>query len=48
MELLLGFGVAMSVTMALIPPLMRIAGRAQILDLPEARKVHAAPIPRVA
>ncbi|MDR3416938.1 MAG: hypothetical protein P4L83_12195 [Nevskia sp.] len=47
MDLLLGFIVAMSVTMVLIPPLMRVAGRAQILDRPESRKVHTVPIPRV-
>ena len=47
MDLLLGFIIAMTVTMALIPPLMRLAGRARMLDQPETRKVHAAPIPRV-
>jgi UDP-GlcNAc:undecaprenyl-phosphate GlcNAc-1-phosphate transferase len=47
MDLLLCFVVAMTVTMALIPPLMRFAGQAGIVDRPEARKVHSAPIPRV-
>lgn len=47
MELLLGFIVAMSVTMALIPPLMQLAARYQFLDSPGDRKVHATPIPRV-
>lgn len=47
MDLMLGFVVAMSVTMVLIPPLIRIAGRAHFLDQPNERKVHQAPIPRV-
>ncbi len=47
MDLLLGFIVAMSVTMVLIPPLMRVAGWAQVIDRPESRKVHTVPIPRV-
>src|SRR5262245_13053576 len=37
----------MSVTMALIPPLMQAAGRWRILDQPGERKVHARPIPRI-
>ena len=47
MDWMLGFLVAMSVTMALIPPLMQMAGRWQVLDAPGERKVHATPIPRV-
>ncbi len=47
MDMLFAFVVAMTVTMALIPLLMRFAHRAQILDRPGARKVHTAPIPRV-
>ena len=47
MELMLGFVVAMSVTMVLIPPLMRMAGRARILDQPGLRRVHSSPTPRV-
>lgn len=47
MELLLGFLVAMSVTIALIPPLMSGAGRLHVLDMPSQRKVHSQPIPRV-
>jgi len=47
MELMLGFLLAMSVTMALIPPLMQAAARWQFLDVPEARKVHTTPVPRV-
>jgi UDP-GlcNAc:undecaprenyl-phosphate GlcNAc-1-phosphate transferase len=45
--LLLQFLVAMSVTMVLIPPLIRVAGRWRFLDQPEARKVHTTPVPRV-
>jgi UDP-GlcNAc:undecaprenyl-phosphate GlcNAc-1-phosphate transferase len=47
MDLLLGFLLAMSVTMALIPPLMRAAVRWNFLDEPEQRKVHSVPVPRV-
>src|SRR5450631_4441177 len=47
MDLLLAFIIAMVVTMALIPPLARAAGRLHVLDNPECRKVHSQPIPRV-
>lgn len=47
MDLMLGFLLAMSVTMALIPPLMQAAARWQFLDAPGARKVHTTPVPRV-
>jgi UDP-GlcNAc:undecaprenyl-phosphate/decaprenyl-phosphate GlcNAc-1-phosphate transferase len=47
MDLMLGFLLAMSVTMALIPPLMQAAVRWQILDAPGVRKVHTTPVPRV-
>src|ERR1700756_2878616 len=47
MDLMLGFVVAMSVTMVLIPPLMRLAGRVGVLDQPGARRVHLTPTPRV-
>ena len=47
MEMLFGFVLSMSVTMALIPPLMKVAHRAQILDHPGLRKVHNLPTPRV-
>jgi UDP-GlcNAc:undecaprenyl-phosphate GlcNAc-1-phosphate transferase len=46
-DLLLAFAAAMSITMALIPVLQRFAGRLQVLDLPDPRKVHTHPIPRV-
>src|ERR1039457_648480 len=47
MDLLFAFVIAMVVTMALIPLLARAAGRLQVLDNPENRKVHSQPIPRV-
>lgn len=47
MDLLLGFLLAMSVTIALIPPLMHGAARLHFLDAPGERKVHATPVPRV-
>jgi UDP-GlcNAc:undecaprenyl-phosphate GlcNAc-1-phosphate transferase len=47
MDLMLGFLLAMSVTMALIPPLMQAAARWNFLDAPGARKVHTTPVPRV-
>jgi UDP-GlcNAc:undecaprenyl-phosphate/decaprenyl-phosphate GlcNAc-1-phosphate transferase len=47
MELLIAFLVAVSVTMALIPPLIKLAPRLQFIDLPQERKVHVTPVPRV-
>jgi UDP-GlcNAc:undecaprenyl-phosphate GlcNAc-1-phosphate transferase len=47
MDLLFAFVIAMVVTMALIPLLARVAGRLNVLDDPESRKVHSQPIPRV-
>lgn len=41
------FIVAMFLTMVLIPPLMKAATRFSIIDIPDARKVHAVPIPRI-
>jgi UDP-GlcNAc:undecaprenyl-phosphate/decaprenyl-phosphate GlcNAc-1-phosphate transferase len=46
MNLLFAAIVAMSVTMALIPPLAQFATRLRVLDWPAARKVHRAPSPR--
>lgn len=43
----LSFIVAMFGTMLLIPPLMRMATRLNIVDLPDPRKVHASPVPRI-
>lgn len=47
MDLMLGFLLAMSVTMVLIPPLMQAAARWNFLDAPGARKIHTTPVPRV-
>lgn len=47
MVLFFSFLIAMLVTMVLIPPLMRLATRFQIVDLPNERKVHFGAIPRV-
>jgi UDP-GlcNAc:undecaprenyl-phosphate/decaprenyl-phosphate GlcNAc-1-phosphate transferase len=44
---MLAFVIAMSITMALIPLLTRMAGRMHVLDAPGPRKVHANPMPRV-
>lgn len=41
------FIVAMFGTMALIPPLMRVATWLDIVDLPDPRKVHSRVIPRI-
>lgn len=47
MQTLLGFMLAMSVTMVLIPVLMRWAVPLQIMDIPGGRKAHGSPVPRV-
>lgn len=47
MVLLLSFVLAMFITMALIPPLMRGAQRFQFVDIPDGRKVHVGAIPRI-
>lgn len=47
MRLLLPFGVALLVAMALVPWLVRAAHRLALVDAPGERKVHALPIPRV-
>jgi UDP-GlcNAc:undecaprenyl-phosphate GlcNAc-1-phosphate transferase len=47
MQLLLLLVVALTITVALIPPLANAAGRFHLLDRPGERKVHAAPIPRI-
>ena len=44
---LLGFAIALLLTMVLIPPLTRLAEHLQVLDLPSGRKVHTAPMPRI-
>lgn len=47
MILFFSFIIAVFVTMVLIPPLMRSAVRLQIIDIPDARKVHTGAIPRI-
>jgi UDP-GlcNAc:undecaprenyl-phosphate GlcNAc-1-phosphate transferase len=47
MQYVLPFILAMVVTMAALPLLVRIANKWLIVDQPGARKVHALPIPRV-
>jgi UDP-GlcNAc:undecaprenyl-phosphate GlcNAc-1-phosphate transferase len=47
MDLLLAFILAMVLTMALIPPLMRRARAMHVLDQPAERKVHERSMPRV-
>ncbi len=47
MTALLSLIVGLFVTMVLLPPLVRVAGRLQLVDTPNYRKVHAVPIPRV-
>ncbi|WJW75292.1 MraY family glycosyltransferase [Thiohalobacter sp. IOR34] len=41
------FIAAMAISMAIIPLMFRIAPRIGMIDKPDARKVHAVPIPRV-
>lgn len=41
------FIVSMFIAMMLIPPLMKAGTRFSFVDVPDARKVHSAPIPRV-
>jgi UDP-GlcNAc:undecaprenyl-phosphate/decaprenyl-phosphate GlcNAc-1-phosphate transferase len=47
MQALVGFILSMSVTMVLMPLLMRWAAPLGFLDMPEARKVHTTPVPRI-
>lgn len=47
MQLFLAFVVALSVTSALIPPLVRWAPSIGLTDAPGPRKVHSIPVPRV-
>jgi UDP-GlcNAc:undecaprenyl-phosphate GlcNAc-1-phosphate transferase len=42
-----GFIVSMFLTMVLTPPLIRVALALGVVDIPDARKVHATPIPRI-
>jgi UDP-GlcNAc:undecaprenyl-phosphate GlcNAc-1-phosphate transferase len=47
MAYVLTLAVSLFIAMALIPPLARYAGRLKLEDIPDARKIHARPIPRV-
>jgi len=47
MLLFSAFLVALVVTMALIPPLMRVADRWSVVDIPNERKIHTGAIPRI-
>jgi UDP-GlcNAc:undecaprenyl-phosphate GlcNAc-1-phosphate transferase len=46
MILAFSFISALFVTMVLVPPLMRVAGPLRLLDVPDARKIHTALVPR--
>ncbi len=46
-QLLLPFLAAMTIAMVLIPLLVRMAPKLGMIDLPDARKVHVNPIPRI-
>lgn len=41
------FVVSLAVSMALIPPLVRLAGRLHTMDVPDERKIHKTIMPRV-
>lgn len=47
MYLFFSFVIAMFVTMVLIPPLKARAAQLKFIDLPDPRKVHTTPIPRI-
>jgi UDP-GlcNAc:undecaprenyl-phosphate GlcNAc-1-phosphate transferase len=47
MLLFSAFLLALVITMVLIPPLMRVAGRLSFVDQPNERKVHTGAIPRI-
>lgn len=46
MDFIYSFTVALFLTIALVPPLIRAAPALGLMDLPDARKVHARAIPR--
>jgi UDP-GlcNAc:undecaprenyl-phosphate GlcNAc-1-phosphate transferase len=46
MLFLIGFIVAIAISMAIIPLMARLAPHIGMIDLPDPRKVHAVPIPR--
>lgn len=45
MALLFAFLVALSLTSVIVPPLMKLAVRFGLVDMPGGRKIHGAPIP---
>ncbi|MEL7451151.1 MAG: MraY family glycosyltransferase [Pseudomonadota bacterium] len=45
-DLFSGFFVALLVSMLLVPPLIRLAGRLKLVDEPDSRKIHEENIPR--
>lgn len=45
MTLLFAFLVALSLTSVIVPPLMKLATRFGLVDIPDARKMHSLPIP---
>lgn len=45
MTLLFAFLVALSLTSVIVPPLMKLATRLGLVDIPDARKIHSSPIP---
>lgn len=47
MSLILSLTVGLFVSMAMIPPLARAAPWLGLIDVPDSRKVHARPIPRI-
>ena len=47
MLLFSAFILALAITIALIPPLMRVAEQLSVIDTPNERKVHSDAIPRI-
>ncbi|HEU4779760.1 MAG TPA: MraY family glycosyltransferase [Steroidobacteraceae bacterium] len=47
MQLLVAFMIALAITMLLVPPLGRLASGLKLLDRPNSRKIHSAPVPRI-
>ena len=47
MIIFFSFVVAAFVTMVMIPPIMRWAASLRAVDLPNERKIHEAPVPRL-
>ena len=47
MNNLLVFFAALAISVAIIPVMIRVAPRLGMVDMPDPRKVHAMPVPRV-